>query len=287
MKRISFLLLILLGCGKEEMVVDGCLDTVILNESPCQTFVDVTPPCIIQEVIGTVNGNELTKYVYYHNGLNYYRIDVYEKHGWEAEYPEDPLQIVTMIYEGDQIKEVTIQPTATPAIHRKLYYEYTDLKIASTFELVEDGLVTYTERGDQLFVLNPKDSIYLSEGYIDILREYKDGNNTRSAIEADTGRCIINEQKWVFTVKTSFDLNPNVFRDYAVRFPLGRETGYAAQFWFGNNRNNIVATVTPQNSNDKKVTCYTFLRSGDQIWIKEYEMDGAYQYHYTFKYSCD
>lgn len=280
------MILMLSGC-ENDVRVDACADNVILNESPCQSFTHVTPPCIIQEVTESVDGNELRKYVYYHDGLNYSRIDIYQKGVSENEFPEDPFEIVTMTYESDQIKDVTIQPAATPTSHRKLSYEYADMKVAETFELVEGGVVTYTEHHDQLFLVDPKDSIYLSEGDIDILREYKAGNNTRFAFEADSGQCIINKQRWVFTTKAIFDLNQNVFRNYAVRFPLGQETGYAAQFWFGNNRNNIVATVNPHDSKDKSISCYTFLRNGDQVWIKEYEVDGAYLYHYTYKYSCE
>ncbi|MCW5909630.1 MAG: hypothetical protein KIT62_01085 [Cyclobacteriaceae bacterium] len=286
MKKISFLCLLLLGCDKEEMA-DACADTVILNEPPCQTFVDVTPPCIIQEVIKRVEGHELTKYVYYHNGLNYDRIDIYDKDVWQDEYPEEPVEIATLIYEGDQIKEVTVQPSATPNFQRKAYYEYSYMSVTTILELVEGGVVTNTTSYDQLFLINPKDSTYLNKGVFDILREYKNGNNTRFAVEADTGRCIINEQRWVFTVKTSFDLNPNVFHDYAVRFPLGKETGYAGQFWFGNNRNNIVATIYSLNNNNKVVNCYTFLRNGGQTWVKEYESTSASQFHYTYKYSCE
>ena len=286
MKRLGFLILLLAGCNHQDDV-NTCVDKILLNEPPCQIFIDVTTPCIIHEVIEKVNGNELNKYVYYHDGLNYDRIDIYGKRAWEDEYPEQPSEIITLNYVNNKITEVTAQPSATPNIYRKTNFEYSDVSVTINFELIEDGVVTFAVSGDQLFLLNPKDSSYISSGFFDILREYKSGNNTRFAVEADTGKCIINDQRWVFTVKTSFDLNPNVFSDYAVRFPLGKETGYAGQFWFGNNRNNIVATVNPYMENIVRVNCYTFLRNGNQIWIKEYEINGAQEYHYSYKYSCE
>jgi hypothetical protein len=283
MKKLFFLFLLFIGCNREEEI-DTCLDTIVLNEPPCQTFIDVTTPCIIQEVITRVQGHELSKFVYYNNGINYNGIDIYDKSAWEDEFPEEPSEIATFTYEGDLIKEVIV---STPNSLRKTYYEYSDESVTIIFELIENGVITFTESYDQLFVINPKDSVYLDEGFFDILREYKAGNNVRFAVSADSGRCIINGKRWVFTAKTSFDLNPNVFSDYAVRFPLGKETGFAGQFWFGNNRNNIVATVDLPDGKNKKEYCYKFLRNGTRIWIKEYEFTSANQFHYTYKYSCE
>ncbi|MCE7863783.1 MAG: hypothetical protein DYG99_09610 [Bacteroidetes bacterium CHB5] len=248
----------------------------------------MVPPCIIQEVVKKVEGHEVSKYIYYHDGVNYNRIDIYDKAVWDDEYPEEPTEVATLVYDDDRIKEVTVQSTEAPNNSRKAYYEYSNEKVTITFEIIENNIVKYTSTYDQLFLINPNDSTYVSEsGNFDILREYKAGNNTRFAVEADSGKCIINNQRWSFTVKTSFDLNPNVFQDYAVRFPMGLETGYASQFWFGNNKNNIVATVDLPKGKFKKVYCYTFLQSGPQIWIKEYAFTAAYAYHYIYKYSCE
>lgn len=285
-KGIILVGLLIWGCEKEEFI-DACADTGILNDPACQTFIGVGAPCMLLEVVKRVNGNELEKYVYHHNGSNFSQIDVFAKEAFQDQYPNEPAEIVNLIYENSRIKQVTVQPLATPNVQRKAYYEYSDESVKTTIELIENGVVFLTESFDQMFLVNPKDSVYQSEGYFDILREYKDGNNTRFAVEADSGLCIINDKKWVFTVRTSYDLNPNVFSDYSVRFPLGKETGFAGQFWFGNNKNNIVATIDPRSGKNKIVYCYSFLQSDDQIWIKEYEFTSAYEYNYTFRYSCE
>ncbi|KXK28688.1 MAG: hypothetical protein UZ12_BCD005000885 [Bacteroidetes bacterium OLB12] len=287
MKRLWILILLFSNCN-HEVEINTCEDTFILNEPPCQTFIEVVPPCIIQEVIKKADGHEVSRYIYHYDGVNYNRIDIYNKGVWEDEYPEEPTEIATLVYDDGRIKEVTIQSTDAPNSSRKSYFEYSNEKVTITFEIIENNVVKYTATYDQLFLINPKDSTYVNESEnFDILREYKAGNNTRFAVEADSGKCIINNQRWSFTVKTSFDLYPNVFRDYAVRFPMGLEAGYASQFWFGNNKNNIVATVDLPGGKNKKIYCYTFLQSGTQIWIKEYEFTAAYANHYIYKYSCE
>lgn len=275
-----------MSCEQEE-TVDACADTSVLNEPPCQTFFDVAPPCIIQEVLTTINGNQLEKYIYFHDGLNYSKIEFYYRSKQQDDYPVLPDETVIMIYEVNKIKEVVIQPSASPTTHRKYYFDYKEFEVTILFELIEEGETTFSNSYDQLFVADPKDSIYLNEGFFDILREYKNGNNTRFAIEAEDGRCVINNQRWRFTHKMSHDSNPNVFNDYAVRFPLGRGEGYATQFWFGTNRNNMVAAMNLLNSNDKDLYCYTFLRNGGQVWIKKYEFATDLSYEYSYKYSCE
>ncbi len=286
MKRLCLLVFLFFSCEQEE-IVDACADTAILNESPCQTFINVTPPCIIQEVLTTINGNQVGKCVYYHDGSNYNKIEVYNRSKQTDDYPVVPDETVTMIYEADKIKEVVIQPSARPGTQRNYYFDYNKFAVTISFELIEDGEITFSNIYDQLFVTNPRDSIYLSEGFFDILREYKSGNNTRFAMEEKDGMCVINNQRWQFTSKMSHDSNPNVFKDYAVRFPLGGGEGYATQFWFGNNRNNMVAAMDLINGNDKNLYCYTFLRNGDQVWIKKYDYASAYDYEYSYKYSCE
>jgi hypothetical protein len=287
MKRLCLLVLLFLSC-EQEKVMDACADPTVLSELPCQTFINVTPPCIIQEVLTTINGNQLGKYVYYFDGSHYNKIESYNRSKPQDNYPVLPDETVTMIYEQDKIKEVIIQPSASPGIQRKYYFDYKGFVVNILFKLIEDGKNTFMNSNDQLFITNPKDSIYLSEGFLDILREYKKGNNTRFATEAKDGACVINNQKWTFTSKMSHDSNPNVFRDYAVRFPLGGGgEGWAIQFWFGNNRNNIVAAKYLVNSNDKNLYCYTFLRSGEQVWIKKYEFATDIKYEYSYKYSCE
>ena len=277
---------IFLGC-EQEKIVDACEDTTVLNEPTCQSFINVTSPCIIQEVLETINGNQLGKYVYYHDGSNYTKIEVYNRSKQTDDYPLMPDEVVTMIYENDKIKEVVILPSASPGIQKKYFFDYKELAVTISFELIEDGETTFSNSSDQLLVANPKDSTYLSEGYLDILREYKNGNNTRFAMEEKDGMCVINNQRWLFTTKMSHDSNPNVFKDYAVRFPLGGGEGWAIQFWFGSNRNNIVAVKDLVNNNDKDLYCYTFLRSGDQVWIKKYEFVTDLTYEFSYKYSCE
>ena len=267
--------------------MDACEDTTVLNEPTCQSFINVTSPCIIQEVLETINGNQLGKYVYYHDGSNYTKIEVYNRSKQTDDYPLMPDEVVTMIYENDKIKEVVILPSASPGIQKKYFFDYKELAVTISFELIEDGETTFSNSSDQLLVANPKDSTYLSEGYLDILREYKNGNNTRFAMEEKDGMCVINNQRWLFTTKMSHDSNPNVFKDYAVRFPLGGGEGWAIQFWFGSNRNNIVAVKDLVNNNDKDLYCYTFLRSGDQVWIKKYEFVTDLTYEFSYKYSCE
>jgi len=286
MKKLCLAVFLFLSCEQEE-IVDTCADTSVLNEPPCETFINVTPPCIIQEVLTTINGNQLGKYVYQHDGSNYNKIEVYNRSKQTDDYPVMPDETVTMIYEADKIKEVVIQPSARPGTKRNYYFDYNEFAVTISFELIEDGEITFSNSYDQLFVTNPKDSIYMSEGYFDILREYKNGNNTRFAMEAEDGMCVINNQRWQFTSKMSHDSNPNVFKDYAVRFPLGGGEGYATQFWFGNNRNNMVAAMDLINGNDKNLYCYTFLRNGDQVWIKKYDYASAYDFEYSYKYSCE
>lgn len=275
-----------MSCEQEE-IMDACSDTAILNEPPCETFINVTPPCIIQEVLATINGNQLEKYVYDHDGSNYSKIEVYYRSKQQDDYPVLPVETVTMIYAEDKIKEVVIQPSDRPGTQRKYYFDYKELAVTILFELIEDGKTTFTNTNDQLYVTNSKDSMYLSEGYIDILREYKNGNNIRFAMEAEDGMCVINNQKWQFASKMSHDSNANVFKDYAVRFPLFGAEGYAIQFWFGNNKNNMVAAMDLINGNDKDLYCYTFLRQGDQVWIKKYEFATDLSYEYSYNYSCE
>ncbi len=275
-----------MSCEQEE-TVDACADTIVLNEPLCQTFINVTPPCIIQEVLETTNGNQLGKYAYFHDGSNYNMIEFYYRSQQQDDYPILPEETVTMIYEEDRIKQVVIQPSARTGIQRKYSFDYKELEVTILFELIEDGETTFSNSHDQLFVTNPKDSTYLSEGFFDIMREYKNGNNTRFAIESEDGMCIINNQRWKFTHKMSHDLNPNVFKDYAVRFPLGGGDGYTTQFWFGNNRNNMVGVLDLMNGNKRELYCYTFLRNGEHVWIKKYEYTGAYNYEYSYKYSCE
>ena len=286
MKRLCLLVFLFLSC-EQEKTMDACADTTVLNEPPCLNFVNVTPPCIIQEVLTTINGNQLEKYIYYFDGFHYNKIESYNRSKPQDDYPVLPDETVTMIYEKDKIKEVVIQPSVSPGIQRKYYFDYKEFVVNISFKLIEDGITTFMNSNDQLFITNPKDSIYLSEGFLDVLREYKNGNNTRFATEAKDGVCVINNQKWTFTSKMSHDSNPNVFKDYAVRFPLGGGEGWAVQFWFGNNRNNIVAAKDLVNSNDKNLYCYTFLRSGEQVWIKKYEFATDITYEYSYKYSCE
>ncbi|MBL7875216.1 MAG: hypothetical protein JNL53_06105 [Cyclobacteriaceae bacterium] len=286
MKRFWVLGFLFFTCVQEE-IVDACADTVILNDPSCQTFIDVTTPCIILEVLTTINGNQIEKYVYFHDGLNYSRIEVYFRSKPQDDYPVLPVETVTMSYEEDKIKEVVIQRSVNLDIQSRYSFDYKELEVTVLFELFEDGEITFTNSNNQLFVTNPKDSVYLSEGYFDILREYRNGNNTRFAVEAVDGMCFINNQRWQFTSKMSHDANPNVFRDYAVRYPLGRGEGYATQFWFGNNRNNMIAAVDISKGNDEDWYCYTFLRNGGQIWIKKYEFATDISYEYSYKYSCE
>lgn len=286
MKRLCLLVFLFLSCGQEE-IVDACADTSVLNDPPCQDFINVTPPCIVQEALTTINGNQLGKCVYYHDGSNYIRIEVYNRSKQTDDYTVVPEETVTMIYEADKIKEVLIQPSARPGTQRKYYFDYKEFAVTISFELIEDGVTTFSNSYDQLFVTNPRDSIYQSAGYFDILREYENGNNTRFAMEAKVGMCIVDNQRWQFTSKMSHDSNPNVFKDYAVRFPMGGSEGWAIQFWFGNNRNNMVAAMDLINGNDKELYCYTFLRNGDQVWIKKYQFATDLTFEYSYTYSCE
>lgn len=287
MKKVCLLAFLFLGCEQEDTeTMDLCADTVVLNEPACQTFIDVTSPCIIQEVLTTINGNQLEKHIYHFDGSHYNKIESYYRSKPQDDYPVLASETVTLIYEEDKIKEVVIQPSARPGTQKKYNFDYKGSEVNITFNLIEDGKNTFTNSYNQLFVTNPNDSIYLSEGYVDILREYKNGNNTRFAIEAKDGVCVINNQKWTFTVKMSHDSNPNVFKDYAVRFPLGGGEGYAKQFWFGNNKNNIIANLGLMDRNETYLNCYTFLRNGNQVWIKNFELSDAY-YQYSYKYSCE
>ncbi|MBX2955290.1 MAG: hypothetical protein KF846_03990 [Cyclobacteriaceae bacterium] len=286
LRRLCLLVFIFLSCEQQE-IADACADTTVLNDPVCESFINVTPPCIIQEVLTTINGNQLAKFVYHHDGLNYNKIEVYNRSKQTDDYPVMPDEVVTMIYENNEIKEVIILPLASPGIQRKYFFDYKEFAVTISFELIEDGETTFSNSYDQLFVTNPRDSIYLSEGFFDILREYKNGNNTRFAREDKDGMCVINNQRWLFTHKMSHDSNPNVFKDYAVRFPLGGSEGWAIQFWFGINRNNMVAAKDLLNSNSKELYCYTFLCSGDWIWIKNYEFATDLTYEYLYKYSCE
>ena len=49
----------------------------------------------------------------------------------------------------------------------------------------------------------------------------------------------------------------------------------------------MVATVGLTNGNDKYLYCYTFLRNGNQVWIKKYEFATDIKYEYSYKYSCE
>ncbi len=211
MKRLWVLVFLFMSCEQEE-AVDACADTVVLNEPPCQTFINVTPPCIIQEVLTTINGNQLGKSVFYFDGSHYNKIESYNRSKQTDDYPVMPDETVTMIYEEDKIKEVLILPSARPGTQRKYYFDYKEFAVTISFKLIEDGETTFSNSYDQLFVTNPKDSIYLSEGYFDILREYKNGNNTRFAMEAEDGMCVINNQKWQFTHKMSHDSKSQCFQ---------------------------------------------------------------------------
>lgn len=283
MKKIVFFCLVVIGCNSDDDM-NTCEDNFAINQLPCQEFTNITPPCIIEQAVELVGGKELTKYVYFHDGTNYNKIEVYYRNDDKQDYPELPREIVTMTYEGSNIKEVLVQPSNNPNNRRKFTYSYSGLKVTETFQLLMSGVVISTETTDQLYVTAPKDSSYVIDGVDrDMLREYKNGNNTRVAIESSEGACVINDQRWVFTHKMIYDVNPNVFKDYAVRFPLGGETGYAGEFWFANNKNNIVASADPRDVTQNVLSCYNFFKSGDLLWIKEYE---GY-YNITYTYSCE
>lgn len=282
-RRIGFLCLLLIGCNSDDDM-NACEDTFAINQSPCQEFTNITPPCIIEQAVELVGGKELTKYVYHHDGSNYDKIEVYYRNDAETDYPALPRETVTMIYEGNKIKEVTVQPSNNSSTLRKYTYSYSDLAVSETFQLLISGVVISTDTYEQLYVTEPKDSTYVIESIDrDMLREYKSGNNVRVAIESSEGACVINDQRWVFTSKMIHDVNPNVFEDYAVRFPLGGETGFAGQFWFANNKNNIVASADPRDVTQNILSCYNFLKNGELLWIKEYE---GY-YNITYTYSCE
>lgn len=286
MKKVYLLSFILLSCDQEE-TIDKCADTSVLNEPACETFIEVTAPCIIEEVEEIINDSQFTKYVYFYDGSNYNKIETYLEDNQTKEYPEVPNEKAAFTYEQGRVKKIQILRSAYPSTLINYSFEYSEATVKSTFELIENGVVTFKSSYDQLNITNPKDSIYISEGFIDILREYKNGNSIRFAVEADSGKCIINGQRWVFGDKISFDSNPNVFKEFIVRYALGGYNGYATQFWFGNNRNNMSAYINSRSNNVARY-CYKFLRNGSQMWVKELEFPPSDQrYRYVYKYSCE
>lgn len=47
----------------------------------------------------------MSRYIYHYDGVNYNRIDIYNKGVWEDEYPEEPTEIATLVYDDGRIKE--------------------------------------------------------------------------------------------------------------------------------------------------------------------------------------
>lgn len=289
MKKIFvlFFLLPLINCTKDEPPIDPCAETNLLNKAACESFINVTSPCVITEVDFISDGQQFSKYVYHYNGVNYTKIDYYFRNMSNIDFPLEPFETHTLEYEDNKISEVIIQETATPEEQFRLSYTYNESTVTTIFEVLENGVVMSTNSFDQLFVINPSNSFFIDNNRIEILREYKDGNSIRIAEESTSSECLINEKKWNFVKRYYFDSNPNVFRDYAVRFPVSNQMDMPYLFWLGNNSNNVLSEVDLQSGQELRNYCYKFLRNGDNIWIKEFSLVSEFPYTYRYKYSCE
>jgi hypothetical protein len=293
MKKISILFLILfsLGCDLEDE--NACAD-IEIDVSACETFIDVASPCIITEVEEWRFDELSAKYIYYHNGLNYNKIERYQLNG-SGVFNLD--ETITMEYEGSNIVGVVIQRDRE-SMYKRFTFEYSDQNLKTTYEEMEGETVLFGKISNQFFVNNPQNGFYVGRTFYDILslREFKDGNAIRIFSETNEG-CLIDGQNWLLSAKLIFDRNPNIFQDYAVRYPIdvefnmGMHTGYPGRVWLGYDRNNMIASVSRGtiNSNFDRAEkrCYTFLKSDDELWIKEFKSTSYPNTKHVYKYSCE
>lgn len=284
------LLIFIAGCEKEQDSI--CTDSVTMNQLPCQNFITVSKtPCILISAVNSINGYETEKYVYHHNGTTYDKIEVYYRAS-NTNFTDVPNAIAYLTYEGEKIKEVLIKSPDKPETYRRNYFDYQNSEVVIGFELVTNNAVTYRTEYKQSYLIAPENKFYPDPQISNLWqgREYKDGNNVRVALNSENGPCILEGYKWEFTSKLSYDTNPNVFKDYAVRFAMGGETGWATQFWFANNKNNInVSANLAKDPIEFSQTCYTFLRRDEDIWIKTRNFRNSADdlISVTFNYSCE
>ncbi len=296
--KIIIALLFFISCHDTVKPVDQCVDRINLTFVPCAGYVNVSAnQCVIKEArVAFSTGYEHEKYVYFYDGTDYYKIDRYDR-PYDADYPDSPNATIRFSYEQGRIKEVIYASNATPNSYLQTTYAFLDTEVRIQVFHIVDGVSTQQlDDSGQLYLSNPKDSIYHYVGphVADIfqdqyLGEYKAGNRVRFGVPASDGNCQLYDIKWRFIVKSYFDNLANVLRDYAVRYPFQGGNGlpaYYDQFWLANNANNTIAIVNDNGAKlESSQDCWTFLvNSSQQLWLKKFVTSGG---EITYIYDCE
>ena len=297
-KNCAIIGLLIIGCAacRDEEPANLCLDNTATTITPCISELPVaTEECIIQEIkVVLHNGNELSKYVYHHNGTHYHQIDHYLVK--EDGFSETPDEIIQLEYDGQgRATNVFLTKPSVAGHSMATTYEYDETVVRISFRLSSEGAEDHVEHWEQLYVPDPKDSIYQFEqppvpGVNNrFLFEFKGGNRVRFGIPEPDGPCSIYGERWRFTTKAHYDRLPNTIKDHAVRYPFNGAhgiPGFNEQFWVQEAANNFVAFEHLDDGSEPPfLYCWTFLISpGNERWIKEFK---GTESSLIYTYNCE
>jgi len=296
--KAKILLLIglaLCGCNDNNETPNACEDKIDIKVDLCEEEIAVSKDqCIIKEaIVQFLNGNQREKFVYFHDGTNYYKIDSYTLQN-DGSFTNEPGTTTTFTYDDGRIVQVIVSFNTTPDSYLKTIYSYgyPEVKIESSY--ITHGAVGTVYEYNQFYIPDSKDSIYqhvefLNGTNLSYLSEMKGGNRTRLGTSDDKSACFLYGSTWKFNSKTYYDDQPNVLKEYAICYPFNGTNGlpsFSEQFWVQTNANNMIGNVFDDGSSfNRQQYCWTFLRSSlNKLFLKKVRMEGTI---ITYTYDCE
>lgn len=272
-----------------------CADTINESFAPCSQELTVSSAsCIIKEAIVKFNnGNQREKFIYHHNGINYFQIDSHTLQN-DGSFTEEPNSIIQLYYDQDRVISTVVSFTTNSNLI-KTTYSYSRSTVTITTFIDTGGANDATFTSFQLYTPFAKDSTYYYEDTsgkdldLSYLNEMKGGNRIRMGTLASDGTCSWYGRKWKFDNKAYYDDLSNVLKDQAIRYPFNGNNGLPAffdQFWVQTNLNNITGSVFDNGKIVEKTSyCYTFIRDATQkLWLKKLETGGV---NIVYTYDCE
>jgi hypothetical protein len=287
---------LLLSCADDDNT-KGCEDNINASFVPCIEELEVaSDQCIVKEALKqNVAGVNFQKFVFFHDGTNYTKIELYEN-DYQGNIRDTVSSVFTFTYSDGRISEVTQVNKWQPQFLTRYVFTFVNRKVTMTVKSIVAGVTSEFVGFTQVYLPDVTDTTFHWTGpniatFIEdqYQTEFVNGNRVRFGYPSNEGTC----HAWGILLafqKNYYDDRPNVLADFAVRYPFDGSNipGLNLQFWAETNHNNVLATAYYDRDAPDLVVdinCWTFLKNNSgSFWIKKFSSEYG---QITYTYDCE
>ena len=243
---------------------------------------EVAPDCILQSAVASYPGsNSSEKYVYAHNGSNYYEIMTYVESVTTGIFPSEPTYTTQITYNSMGVETVKETETQDPGNYDLYEYSY-DIQAAPIIWItirwtrVEAGVVQSNSTWKEHYVENGGNELYLIQHASgeSTIEQFSNGNLIAVGVEDLTGTFTAFGKKWTFEVEYKYDGSLNVFHEYILQRLISQPN-------LGHCTNIMVEEITRPSSPISRKQTFEFL---DEKRLKQWF--GSSGRTIIFEYTC-